>query len=240
MLQALAAAGVGGALLILSALVAARDLADPALSADFRGGLPHVVEDVLGGPLGKLFLCAVVVAITVCTLAVHTGCVRVMFAMARDNNLPFGRAVARVSEVTRTPLVPSLVVGVAAAGILLVNAVFPEFIDLVVPVAILWANLAYLLVTVPLLLLRLRGWPGHGGPRGNGLVPLGRWGLPVNALAVAWGVAMILNLGWPRPRATWAEQYGAVLFTAGLVVVGGLYYGLVQRHKTRVLEEHRA
>jgi urea carboxylase system permease len=239
-LQALAAAGAGGALLILTALMAAPDLAAPELSDDYRGGLPHIVEDVLGGPLGKLFLGAVVVAITSCALAAQAGTVRLVFAMARDNSLPFGAALAQVSGTTQTPILLSLVVGAAAAGILLVNAVLPELIDLVVPVAILWANLAYLLVTVPLLLLRLRGWPARGGSGVKGLFRLGAWGLPVNALAVAWGAFMVLNLGWPRPRPTWYEQHGATLFTLGLLAVGGLYYWFVQRHRTGVLPEHRA
>jgi urea carboxylase system permease len=239
-LQALAAAGVGGALLILGALMAAPDLTAPELADDYRGGMPRIVEDVLGGAPGKLFLGAVIVAITSCALAAHAGVVRLMFAMARDNDLPFGAALARVSGATHTPVVPSLVVGGGAAGILLVNAVLPELIDLVVPVAILWANLAYLLVTVPLLLRRLRGWPARGGSGAKGLFRLGKWGLPVNALAVAWGVFMVLNLGWPRPQATWYARYGALLFTAGLLAVGGLYYGLVRRHKTGVLPEHRA
>jgi hypothetical protein len=33
---------------------------------------------------------------------------------------------------------------------------------------------------------------------------------------------------------------GALLYTAGLLLIGGLYYSLVQRHKTGVLKEHRA
>jgi urea carboxylase system permease len=239
-LQALAAAGAGGALLILAALMAAPHLAAPELADDYRGGMPHIVEEVLGGPLGKVFLGAVVVAITSCALAAQAGTVRLVFAMARDNNLPFGAALARVSGTTQTPILLSLVVGGTAAGILLVNAVLPELIDLVVSVAILWANLAYLFVTVPLLLLRLRGWPARGGSGMKGLFRLGRWGLPVNGLAVAWGGFMVLNLGWPRPQATWYAQYGAVLFTVGLVAVGALYYWFVQRHRTGVLPEHRA
>jgi hypothetical protein len=62
-------------------------------------------------------------------------------------------------------------------------------------------------------------------------------------MAVAWGVFLILNLGWPR-----AEVYGdspirrfsAPLFTAAMLTIGGLYYLLVRRHKTGVLEAHRA
>jgi urea carboxylase system permease len=235
-LQALAAAGVGGALLILGALMAAPTMPAPEL-ADEGGGMPWLVGVVLGGLTGKVFLCIVTVAITSCALAAHTGVVRLMFAMARDNDLPFGHALARVSGTTQTPVVPSLVVGGGAAGILLVNAVLPALIDQVVPVAILWANLAYLIVTVPLLVLRLRGWPARGGSGVKGLFSLGRWGLAVNALAVAWGIFMVVNLGWPRPG---PACYAPILFTLGLLAVGGLYYGLVQRHKTGVLPEHRA
>jgi hypothetical protein len=65
----------------------------------------------------------------------------------------------------------------------------------------------------------------------------------VNLLAAVWSVLLIANLGWPRaagPETAWYEQYGALLFTGALLAVGGAYYGLVQRHKTGVLDEHRA
>jgi urea carboxylase system permease len=238
-LRALAAAGTAGGLLMLVGLMAATDfdkLADP------QAGLPWVVKDALGETLGTVFLCDVIFAIVVCTLAVHAATVRLTFAMARDNNLPFGSVLARVSGVSRTPVVPALVAGMLAAAFLVVNVSLPGFLDLVVPIAILWANLAYLLVTGSLLVLRFRGWPANGGTGAPGVFALGRWGLPVNFLAVAWGVLMLVNLGWPRAESDspWYRQYAALLATAGLVAVGGVYYALVQRHKTGVLEEHRA
>jgi urea carboxylase system permease len=242
-LRALSAAAFAGALLLLFALTAACDLNNPKLGDGEDGGLPWLVRGVLGDGVGKVFLCDVIFAVTVCTLAVQSGAVRMMFAMARDNNLPFGHALSRVSETSRTPVVPAVVAGLLAAAILLVNVWLPGAVDLVAPIAILWANLAYLLVTLPLLVRRMRGWPGDAGPDGRRAFALGRWGVPVNLAAVVWGVGMILNIGWPRrptPETTWYQQYGAVLFTAGLVAAGGLYYVLVQRHKTGVLEEHRA
>ena len=150
-LQALAACAAAGALLMLFTLMAAPDfakLADPA------GGLPAVVKEVLGDTVGTVFLIDIVFAISVCTLAVHTCAVRLMFAMARDNNLPFGRCCSRVSSTSRTPIVPALVAGVLAAAILVVNVAVPGFIGQVAPLAVLWANLAYLLVIVPLLVRR--------------------------------------------------------------------------------------
>ena len=82
-LQALLAAGFAGLLVLLFALMAAPDLGNPDLG-NIRGGLPMLVKSVLGETTGKLFLCIVIFAIIVCTLAVHSGAVRLMFAMGRD------------------------------------------------------------------------------------------------------------------------------------------------------------
>jgi urea carboxylase system permease len=235
-LHALAAAGVLGGLLLLAALMAAGDLSASELSKK-DGGLPSLVRNALGR-FGVVFLWDVVFAISVCALAVHAGAVRLIFAMARDNNLPWGQSLARVSGVSRTPRTPALVVGGGAMLILAVNVGSPKLIDAVVTVAVLWANLAYLLVTAPLLWRRLRGWPAR--PTG---FRLGRWGLPVNALAVLWSAGLIVNMGWPRAGdgdETWYEQYAALLFTGLLVGGGGLYYLLVRRHRTGILAEHRA
>jgi amino acid transporter len=241
-LQALTAAGVLGALLLAAALMAAPDdvLTSPELGRD-NGGLPYLVQKTLAGPLATLFLADVVFAITVCALAVHAGAVRLMFAMGRDDTLPYSTALARVYGVSRTPIVAAVVIGVLAALILLASIDFPESVTAVLYLAVVWANLAYLLVTAPLLLRRLRGqWPPAAA---SGGFRLGRWGLTVNVLAVVWGVLMVVNMGWPRAKVygqEWYHQYAAPLFTGALVLVGGAYYALVQRHKEGILPEHRA
>jgi urea carboxylase system permease len=238
-LQALVAAGLAGGLLLLFALMAAGDFEKLG-----RGdhGLPNAVKETLGEGLGNLFLWDVIFAITVCALAVHTATVRLMFAMARDNNLPFGAALARVAPTSRAPVLPVFVAGGLAGGLLLFNLYLPGLIDLIVPIAIVWANLAYLLVIAPLLYRRLQRWPPLRGVNARASFGLGWWSLPINALAVLWSVAMIVNIGWPRPDIygeKWFQQYGALLFTGALIAAGGLYYTLVQRHKTGTLAEHR-
>ena len=86
-LRAVIASFVLGGLILLFGILAAPNLADPALGEP-SGGLQLVVLQSLGGPLGKAFLVCIVVAITVCALAVHAAGIRLMFAMARDNALP--------------------------------------------------------------------------------------------------------------------------------------------------------
>lgn len=238
-LQALTAAAAAGLLLLLFALMAAPDLGAAELGKQ-DGGLPWLVKQCLGGGLGTVFLCDVLFAVTVCSLAVHTGTVRLMFAMARDNNLPFGATLSRVARSTKVPVVPAVLVGALAALVLVLNVNSKKLVEAVGSVAIVWANLAYLLVNAPLLVRRLGGWPGKAR---DDRFALGRWGVLINALAVAWGGFVVVNIGWPREEvygAAWYERGAAVLFTAALLGSGAAYYLLVQRHKSGILPEHRA
>jgi urea carboxylase system permease len=238
-LQALSAAAAAGALLLLFALLAAGDLRAPELAAD-NGGLPYIVKQALGDNLGKVFLWDVILAITVCTLACHTGAVRLIFAMARDGNLPFSTALARVSPGSRVPIVPAVLAGALAVAILLLNVDFPNVIKVVTSVAILWANLAYLLVTAALLWRRWRDWP-LAESAATGAFALGRWGLPINQLAVAWCLFTVVNVGWPRADVygeEWYHRYGAMLYTTGLALAGGCYYLAMRRHPKPILPEH--
>ena len=169
-LMALGAAGVAGMLLLLFALMAAPDLHNPDVAS---GGLPYIVKSVLGDTLGDILLWDVVVAITVCCLAIHTASIRMMFSMARDNALPGSGYIAKVSEKSRTPIVPSIIVGLLAMLILLVNIRQTQIFTVITGVAIVMIYLAYLCVTTPLLLRRIGGWDGLKARR---RAVLARWG----------------------------------------------------------------
>ncbi len=239
-LGSLAAVGLAGALLILGALRAAPDLKNPELG-QLGGGMATIIQEALGSGWGDLLLADVVLAIAVCTLTVHAAAVRLVFAMARDNGLPGSERLARMPGSTRTPRLPAILLGLGALAILAVNANLPQIVEVMASVAIAWANLAYLFVTVPQLARRLRdrGEPG----RADGLFTLGRWGLPVNALAVAWGVLMVVNVGWPRLEVygdPWYRRFAAPMATAAMLGVGWACRSRVGRRGVDVLEDHRA
>ena len=217
-LQALGAAGVLGFLLLLGALMAAPDLTAAGLGR-IDGGLPSIVTAALGGTIGRLLLGAVIFAIFVCALAVQAGAVRLVFAMARDRLLPFSRALALVSPVSKTPILPVIVVGAAAMAILVANINLPKLVELVTMIAVLWANLAYLIVTAALLRKRLHGWPGARAGEA-GVFALGRFGIPVNVAALLWSSFMVINVGWPRVAvygAEWQTRFAPIILTTILV-----------------------
>jgi urea carboxylase system permease len=225
-LRALAVSGVGGALLLIGALMAAPSLTDGGLAT---GGLPYVVTSRLGTGLGRALLVDVAIAICVCTLAIQTAASRLMYSMARDRALPGAERLARVSPRTGTPVLPTVLVGAASIAVLGVNVGQAQLFTALTSVAVVIVYLAYLLVTVPLLVRRLRGLPAAG----PGQFSLGRLGLPVNLLAVGYGAFMVVNMGWPRAEVYdpagghWYLQYFALLFCGAAALIGWLVYRAV-------------
>jgi urea carboxylase system permease len=233
--RALLTAGVLGFLLIGFGTMA---VDQPATAS----GLTSITKDVLGDSWGNLWLADVALAIFVCCLAIQAMSIRILFAMARDNNLPFARGLASVSAHRRVPVVPALTSGILALIILAFNIQNPSAFTIIISMGIILMYLAYLGVTIPLLKQRFAGWPGNLPDAQEGLFSLGGWGKPLNIIGIVYGAAMVINLEWPRVALYVDDTYkwGPILATIILLGFGVIYYYAVQRHKGGVLEEHRA
>ena len=90
-LRALIASFLIGGLILLFAMMAVTNINSPEISV---GGLQYIILDVLGNTVGDIFLWSVVIAITVCCLAVHTAAIRLMFAHG-PRQQPAGRRAPR-------------------------------------------------------------------------------------------------------------------------------------------------
>jgi urea carboxylase system permease len=237
---ALTAAGVGGLLIILFAEVSVPNIHSPQIATS---GLPFVVKATLGNTIGNVFLIDSAIAITVCGLAVHAGAVRMIFTMGRDGRLPFAPAIAQVHSRSRTPLVASIATGVLAIALLVLNMENQRAFFVLTSVAIITFYVAYLCVTGPLLIARTRGkWRTASDGK---YFSLGRWGWPVNLLAVIFQMVVIVNLGWPRAAVYgsdhWYYQWGALVFITLLGSLGAIYYLVAHRgHPVAVVLEHRS
>ncbi|WP_149831349.1 amino acid permease [Streptomyces tailanensis] len=224
-LTALGAAGLLGGLLVLGGLLAAPSLTDGKLGVD---GLSYVLTSSLGDGVGRFLLADVVVAITVATLAIQTSACRMLFSMARDGQLPFSKRLAKVSPRTGMPSACALVVGLLAAALLLLNFTSPDAFLAIGTTCIVMLYLAYAMVTGPLLIRRLKGTftTDTTDETGKPLFSLGRWGIPINTLALIYGLFMTINLAWPRAEVYdpagghWWFQWFTVLFLGVTVGVG--------------------
>lgn len=163
----------------------------PDMSAAMLGGVP--AQDAITASLPewvfKVFLGVVALGLIVATNTMFTGAARHIFGMARDGQLPFSRTLSRTMR-DGEPWAAVLLLGVLS--------VVPVFIFTTKTASIVGGAtaamyLAYFLVLSCVLIYRLRGWP-----RVRSYFALGRWGIPVNILAVIGTGLTFVNLVWPR------------------------------------------
>jgi urea carboxylase system permease len=239
-IQALCTAGAMGFLLIVFGAMAVSSKGEANLGVT---GLAGVTTDVLGSTWGKVFLADVAIAIFVCCLAIHAMSVRILFAMGRDNNLPFASSLAHVSGQRRVPVTPAILTGLISFLILAVNIQNPKAFVIIISLGIIFMYMAYLGVTVPLLRRRMEGWPQNLPSAKDGLFSLGGMGKITNIIAVVYGAGMAINLAWPRDYyygTAWYQQYGPIVAIVLALGIGLLLYYGYQQHRTEILAEHRA
>ncbi len=242
-IRAVGAAFLIGGLVILLGILSNKNIANKNIGLL---GLPYVIKQAFGNTVGNIFLADTAIAIFVCCLAVQTATIRMLFSMARDNKLPAGSAVARVSGHRKVPIVPALITGILAILVAVINVGNQSAFAAITSIAIIMFYLCYLGVTGPMLVRRLRGqWPR---PDHGPFFSLGRWGLPVNIVAVIFQILVVINLMWPRVAIYnaigthhWYFKWAALLFVGLVYIIGFIYYFTVQVKKpTEVLAEHRA
>ena len=260
--------GAVGVVFLLAIILSLKSIPD-TMKEGLAGGFPiattiteNLSSELVGGlTVGKLYLVVILVSVFVCTLAIQGAATRMMFSMSRDRHLPFGSIWGRVNPTFRTPANAAVAVGVIAAiPILLVGPLGGITLSIAATGLI---YLSYFLCNVGLLVARLRGWP-----RQPAWFSLGRWGIPINILALIWGVVMLANIGlWASPelfgdfggdgRAYWNPLING-LFTIGgtkleglpawplfetlvgvLLVVGAVYYAVAIRGTRHDVEFER-
>ncbi|WP_394554473.1 APC family permease [Agromyces sp. MMS24-JH15] len=195
----------------LQAIVAGED-ADP---------IPAILESTLGPVGAKLFLIVAVTAFLSCVLSLQAAASRLLYSFARDGMIPGSRWLSKVSaaKVPVNALIVACTIPAIIAVLVWINA------GLLVPVtafAVLGIYVAFQMVVLASLRQRLRGWK-PAGP-----FTLGRWGLVINIVALAYGVFAMVLLAMPGasgdPLTDWV-----VLIGLAVVLGTGLLYLLIAR-----------
>ncbi len=240
--------------LFLAAVILAIPSVPDTIAEGLDGGFPIATiitssltaELVAGITLGEVYLLVILASVFVCTLAIQGAATRMMFSMSRDRHLPLGNLWGQVNHSFKTPANAAVAVGVLAAIPILVTGPIGGFVLSIAATGLIY--LSYFMCNVGLLLARRRGWP-----REKAWFSLGRWGVPVNILALIYGGVMILNIAlWNDPglfgdfggegRAYWNPFINSFLHWFGqplkglpswplyetivgaLLITGGLYY----------------
>jgi amino acid transporter len=185
-LASVAGAFVIGAIFLWGVLIAAPNLKD--LAASLAAFPNTIIDAVMSNALSTLYLFVVSAAIFVCCMSILTSTIRLAFGMSRDNQLPLSKAMSKVSPRLHTPVWACVIVG-ALSAIPFIQFAGAPYIAVGATASI---YLSYLLANLAVMRARTRGWPRTKAP-----FSLGGWGKVVNAIAILWGLAMLLNFLTP-------------------------------------------
>ncbi len=175
---------LGGTLLSIRSLNSIEKIAN---SANFTQALPAVIQDALGSAWGNVYLGVVFIAVCVCTLAIQSATIRLMFSMGRDGRLPFGKIWGTVNPTFRTPMWAGIAVAVLSA----IPFLYSTAIGVLVTGATGLIYLSYFMNNIASLGARLKGWP-----RVKAAFNLGSWGMLINIVALLYGGLMLVNFLW--------------------------------------------
>jgi len=175
---------LGGTILSINKL---SDIEAVASGANFTQTLPTIIQQALGTNWGNVYLGIVLIAVCVCTLAIQSATIRLMFSMGRDGRLPFGKIWGTVNPTLRTPIWAGIAVAVLSA----IPFIYSTAIGVIVTGATCLIYVSYFLNNTASLGARARGWPRTKAP-----FSLGRWGMLINILALVYGGLMIINFLW--------------------------------------------
>ncbi|WP_280695818.1 amino acid permease [Kitasatospora sp. GP82] len=200
-----------------AAVVSGQDL-DPVTTAVTSG---------FGDWSAKPFVVVVPVGFTACLMASRGGAARGLYSLARDGVFPISPQVRKINK-HKAPiggLVAATLVSCAALPLGLKSTAIGSLIT--------FGSAATFLLTLASLIARLRG-----GWRPAGQVSFGRWGTPLNALAVLWTGLEVVNICWPRtilapPGAPWHQVWAALLGVGPVTVIGVGY--LIARRPQRLM-----
>jgi urea carboxylase system permease len=235
---------VVGAFIIGGVFLLGTLVAIPNLGSAVKDGYgpAQIIEANFSHPFATIYLLVVSAAIFVCCLSIMAATIRLTFGMARDNQLPISRPLARVSPSLHTPIWTCVAIAILAA------IPFLQFsgAGTIAIAATGMIYLSYFLGNLAILAARLRGWPKTSAP-----FKLGSWGLPVNIVGLLYGAAMLVNFAWPRaasnpqPKQSVVAGVQLLNFHVGflndipilwtvvifIVLVGAVYYLVTGRRK---------
>ncbi len=182
--------------------------------------LAAIAQYWLGDTATGLFLVVVVFSMFALTVVGAAANSRLIFAMARDELLPFSAALRRVNGRTGTP-VPALLTSLGICLVLLAYGTLDgDAFAVLIGATALVPYLIYLLTLGGYLARRRRlVESGEGGFR------LGPWAMPVAVLAMLWLLAVVASL--TLPEAFRSADYVVL----GALALTGIWYVAVLRRR---------
>jgi amino acid transporter len=209
--------GVAALWVCLGFVLAVPDV-NAVMSGKDRDPVVTVLKSAMGDTGLRLVIAVVSVSFLSALLSLQAAASRLLFAYARDEMIIGSERLRRLSPGRHIPAAALLVAGAIPALIALAAPWLQDAVATIISFAAVGIYIAFQMIVIAALVARCRGWH-PGGP-----FSLGAWGWPVNVLALAYGIAAIVNMSWPRsPQDPWFSNFGVVVTSIGVLLCGVTY-----------------
>jgi len=225
---------VGGA--VSAFLAVALILAVPDIGAVMNGTDASPIDSILLANFGefgaKVALALILFAFVSCTIAIQGAAIRLVYSFARDGMVVGSRALSTVHPRLHMPPGAVLVSVIVPAAITLLPS---ATVTVIITFAVVGIYIGFQSVVLAALIARTRGW------RPSGSFQLGRWGMPVNVIALIYGVSaiIILSVKTGEGMESFVDRW-LVPLSAGIVFLLGLAYLVLVRPTENIREDARA
>src|SRR3984885_521188 len=213
---------VGGSAVLGMIALIGFTVAIPSLKAVESSSLPllTIAGYWLPSWLVKVFVAFVIFSMF-SILVVGSGAqARLVYSLARDNMLPFSRALRKINPRSQTPVVALLVFAVIDVGVMIYGYFQASAFGTLVGATAIIPYIIYFLITVAYAVKR------RAADSIPGAFTLGRWAWPVIGFVLAYTVLIMVVLSFPSPFHGADNVLGYGLALAAAWYFGGLLWRL--------------
>jgi amino acid transporter len=210
-------------------------LAIPDIRAAMTGNIADpVIQTVtfhLGSGWEKPVLILIAMGFIGSMVALHTAGSRSLYSFGRDRMIPGAHYFTKLTANRKLPVAALSFTSLVAILVLLINLGAEKVFSTLLTIAVAGFFISYAFPIISQLILQRQGRHVPGP------FTLGKWSKPVTLIASIWIVLELINVWWPRyPDLPWYQNWGVLLVTLILTVVGFIAYAFAPRHDAPVGE----
>lgn len=188
--------------------------------AVISGAEPDPITTTLTQAFGsvgmKVILAVVLISYGSCVLSLQAAASRLVYSYSRDKMMIGHHTLAKFSEKHHIPPNALALATVIPAAIIVLSLISANAVVQLISFAACGIYVGFQMVVLTALRGHIKGWKPSGG------WTMGRWGVVVNFLALAYGISAITNMCWPR-GVGFGNRWMTIVGLSFVLVVGLIY-----------------
>jgi len=171
----------------------------------------------------KIVVAVVLISYLSCVLSLQAAASRLAYSYGRDKMIMGSKYLSHFWQRRHIPPYAIAMAAVIPAAIIVFSLVSTDAVIKLISAAATGIYLGFQMVVLAALRARLKGWKPTGAYR------MGAWAMPVNIIALTYGILAMINMCWPRtPDVSWFDNYIVLVMTSIIVLIGLVYMVLAR------------